>query len=152
VSPAERDLMRSVIRSALLLAAVLTVPVALLALAFGPVLALAGFAAAIPLCAQLGGAVRLGADMEAALARATSDPGLLIRSTLLATFFGINVFYAIPEPIGAVPLLSILLTCQFAIALYTLGMRCAPDRFVPDVLAPVLVLALLSFQMAPVAE
>ena len=147
MSPAEGDLMRSVIRSGLLLAAVLTVPVALLALVLGPVFAVAGFAAAIPLCAHLGGAVLLGTDLEAALARARSDPARLIRSAALAALFGLNVFYTIPAPLLAVPFLSILLTSQFAIALYTLGMRCAPDGFVPDVLAPVLVLALLTFQL-----
>lgn len=143
----EGDLMRSVFRSGLLLAGVLLIPIAVLALVLGPVFALAGFAASIPLCAQLGGAVRLGADLETALARARSDPGPLIRAALLAAFFGINVFYAVPEPVT--PLLAILLSSQFSIALYTLGMRCAPDRFVPDVLAPVLVLSLLTFQIAP---
>ena len=152
MSPAEGDLLRSVFRSGLLLAGLMIVPVAVVALAFGPVFALAGFTAMIPLCAQLGGAVRLGADLEAALARARSEPSRLIRSAVLAAFFGVNVVYAIPESLLAVPFLSILLTCQFAIALYTLGMRCAPDRFIPDVLAPVLIVALLTFQIAPVSE
>lgn len=148
MSPAEQDLLRSVARSSLLLAAAVTVPVALLAVALGPVIALAGFAAAIPLAAQLGGAVRLGADLEAALGRARSDPARLVRSAVLAAFFGVNVFFAIPDPIDAVPFLSILLMSHFSIALYTLRMRSAPDRFLPDVLAPVLLLAVLTFQIA----
>lgn len=144
MSPAERDLMASIFRSGLFLTIIALMPIALITGLLGPVLGMIAFAAAVPLSGQLGGSVPLGPDLGAALARARADIGRIGRVSGLAAFFGFNVLLLIPAPAYAVPFLPVLVMSMFVMGFYTLGMRSPPERLMPDVAAPVLLLILLT--------
>lgn len=144
MSPAERDLMASIFRSGLFLTIIALMPIALITGLLGPVLGMIAFAAAVPLSGQLGGSVPLGPDLGAALARARADIGRIGRVSGLAAIFGFNVLLLIPAPAYAVPFLPVLVMSMFVMGFYTLGMRSPPERLMPDVAAPVLLLILLT--------
>jgi O-antigen/teichoic acid export membrane protein len=106
----ENELIAVFLRSSLLLAALITVPVALISGVFGPLIGLLAFGAAIPLCAHIGGAVPLGLTSEAALER-LRDPAelrLIGMVTALCVLFGLNLLLLIPEGIRQVPVLPIV--------------------------------------------
>jgi hypothetical protein len=144
MSRAERDLMASVFRSGLFLTMIVLIPIALITGLLGPIPGMLAFAAAVPLSGQLGGSVPLGPDLVSALARARADIGRIGRVSGLAALFGFNVLLLIPAPAYAVPFLPVLVMSMFVMGLYTLGMRSPPERLLPDVAAPVLLLVLLT--------
>lgn len=144
MSPAERDLMASVLRSALFLTMIVTIPITLITGVLGPILGMIAFAAAIPLSGLLGGSVPLGQDLGSALDRARDDLSRIGRVSGLAALFGFNVLLLLPGSVYAVPFLPALIMSILVMGLYTLGMRSPPERLLPDVAAPVLLLILIT--------
>lgn len=146
----ENELIAVFLRSSLLLAALITVPVALISGVFGPLIGLLAFGAAIPLCAHIGGAVPLGPTSEAALER-LRDPAelrLIGKVTALCVLFGLNLLLLIPEGIRQVPVLPILICSFYIMALYLLGARGGPpDRVLSRIGGPVAAVIILTFPM-----
>jgi hypothetical protein len=138
VTPQEIALFSALIRSALLLTALVTLPIALLSGLIGPLAALAAFWAAIPLCAHLTGVVPLGDTPEEALERSREEFPLIGTVSGLSVLFGLNVLFLVPAPLQAVPFLPILITSLYVMALYVLGVRDgSPDRIAVRVGVPV---------------
>ena len=89
MSPAERDLMASVLRSALFLTMIVTIPITLITGVLGPILGMIAFAAAIPLSGQLGGSVPLGQDLVTEVLRALAWVGAI---TAVASFLAVRSY------------------------------------------------------------
>jgi len=140
----EQDDIAALIRSGLFLTGLATVPVSLLMGLFGPVFGLLALAAAIPISAHLGGLVSLGDSPERAWARARAEARLVGQVTGLATLFWFLIVYLIPEQVAQVPILSIMISSLYAMALYVIGMRGPRDEVLSGIGLPVVLICVFA--------
>jgi hypothetical protein len=142
MSRAEQDDLLALIRSAIILTSLATVPVGLIMGLLGPLLGFIALAASIPLSAHLGGSVRLGETFDRAWEAARAEPRHILQVSGLAALFWPLVVVLVPDEISAVPVLSILIASFYATALYVIGMRGDPETVLSRIGAPVLLLGL----------
>jgi len=140
----EQDDIAALIRSGLILTGLATVPVSLLMGLFGPVFGLLALSAAIPISAHLGGLVSLGDSPERAWARARAEARLVGQVTGLSTLFWLLIVSLIPEEISRVPILPIMISSLYAMALYAIGMRGGRDTVMSRIGVPVLLVLVMS--------
>jgi len=136
----ERGLLGLFFRSGIILGTLTLVPIALISGLLGPVMGLIAFGLAIPLSAHLGGAVPLGATLDAAFER-VKDPALLRQTVFVSAtcvLFGMNVIMLIPAELARIPAVAILIASFYVMGLYLLGARGGPpDRALSRIGAPV---------------
>lgn len=144
MSTSEHNDIAAMIRSSLILTGFVTVPVALLGGLFGPVLGLLALAASIPLSAHLGALVSLGDEPERAWARVRAEARVIGQVTGLAALFWLLIVYLIPEEISRVPILSILISSLYVMALYAIGMRGDRETAMSRIGFPVLLVLVMS--------
>lgn len=140
----EQDDITALLRSGLILSGLVTVPVALLGGLFGPFLGLFALTASIPLSAHLGALVSLGDEPGRAWARARAEARVIGQVTGLVALFWFLIVYLIPEEISRVPILSILISSFYVMALYAIGMRGDRETVMSRIGVPVLLVLVVS--------
>lgn len=140
----EQDDIAALIRSSLILTGLVTVPVAILGGLFGLLIGLIALAASIPLSAHLGALVSLGDRPDQAWGRARAEARVIGQVTGLAALFWFLIVYLIPEQVAQVPILSIMISSLYAMALYVIGMRGDRGTVMSRIGVPVLLVLVMS--------
>lgn len=140
----ERDIFGAIIRSSLVLSMIIAFPAGGLASLLGPGVGLVVLAAAIPISAQLGGAVPLGENLADVTHQIRSSFERIARSAGLSALLGINVMILTPAAIRDIPFLSLLIMSHFSISFYILGIHSKPERVGPDLVVPIVVISIIS--------